>query len=255
MLLAIDVGNTHTVLGIFDHKRLIRHWRIQTSPKATADEFQVLMAGLFSSGGIQFQEIERTVISCVVPSMVRILAPFCAGCLGHAALWVDARSVPGMPNLYRVPAELGPDRIVNALAAYHQYRTSLIVIDFGTATTFDAVSEAGEFLGGAISPGLGIAAEALYTRAPKLPRVDIHEIPETAIGRDTATSLHSGILLGYAGLVDAMVERMRGEMGAPPPRIIATGGLSPLMKGVSKTIEAVAPTLTLEGLRLIAGFG
>lgn len=252
MLLAIDVGNTHTVLGVFDHDRLVSNWRIQTAPEKTEDEFRVLMAGLFSAGGIEFREIEKTVISCVAPPMARILTSFCSRCLGRAPQWVDARCIPGMANRYRNPAQLGADRIVNALAAYHRYRTRLIVIDFGTATTFDAVSEAGEFLGGAISPGLGIAMEALYSRAPKLPRVEIHAAPEAAIGRDTDTSLQSGILLGYAGLVDGMVERMKTEMGPPPPRVIATGGLSSMMKGVSKTIETVAPLLTLEGLRLIA---
>jgi type III pantothenate kinase len=253
MLLAIDVGNTHTVLGVFDHDRLVSNWRIQTAPNTTEDEFRVLMAGLFSAGGVSFQGIEQTLISCVVPAMTRVLSAFCAGCLDHAPLWVDARSVPRMPNRYRNPAELGTDRIVNALAAYHRYRTSLIVIDLGTATTFDAVSAAGEFLGGAICPGLGISTEVLYARAPKIPRVDIHDLPKKAIGRDTAASLQSGIVLGYAGLVDGMVERMKAEMGPPAPRIIATGGLSGLMKGVSKTIETVVPTLTLEGLRLIAG--
>ncbi len=253
MLLAIDVGNTHTVLGIFDHEHLIRHWRIQTAPNATADEFRLLMTGLFTAGGMEFQQIDQTVISCVVPSMIRILAPFCAGCLHHAPLWADASCVPGMPNRYRNPAELGVDRIINALAAYHRYRARLIVIDFGTATTFDAVSESGEFLGGAISPGLGIASEALFARAPGLRRVELDETVGTAIARDTASSLRAGILLGYGGLVDGMVERMKTEMGgAPAPRVIATGGLAPLMKGICETIEVLEPTLTLEGLRLFA---
>lgn len=252
MLLVIDVGNTNIVLGLYDKEQLVRDWRIRTEPKTTEDEFSVLMAGLFAAGGYQFGAVNRTIISCVVPPMVPILDPFCKKYLNHSPHWVDGQSVADMPNLYGNPSEVGADRIVNAVGAYHKYRTSLIVIDFGTATTFDAISAAGEYLGGAISPGIGIAAEALYTHASKLPRVEIFKPPAKVIGRDTTGSIQSGIIFGYAGLVDGVVGRMKKEMGAPTPRVIATGGLAPLMKGVAASIEAVEQTLTLEGLRLIS---
>jgi type III pantothenate kinase len=252
MLLVIDVGNTNIVLGIYDQESLIKDWRIRTEPRTTEDEFSVLMTGLFSAGGVQFNSIDKTIISCVVPPMVSILESFCKKYLNHQAYWVDAQSLTEMPNLYGNPSEVGADRIVNAVGAYHKYPTSLIVIDFGTATTFDAVSAAGEYLGGAISPGIGIASEALYTHASKLPRVEIFKAPDKVIGRNTISSIQAGIIFGYAGLVDGVVHRMKMEMGPPTPRVIATGGLAPLMKDVARTIEAVEPILTLEGLRLIS---
>jgi type III pantothenate kinase len=156
-----------------------------------------------------------------------------------------------MPILYKNPAEVGADRIVNGIAAFKKYGTSLIVVDFGTATTFDAISENGEYLGGAISPGIGIASEALFREASKLPRVEIFLPPETVIGKDTISSIKSGIIFGYAGLVDGIVRRMKTEMGTDP-KVIATGGLARLLFDVSETIEAVEPALTLEGLRIIA---
>jgi type III pantothenate kinase len=183
--------------------------------------------------------------------MVALLDTFCRKYLGHAPLWVDARTCAGMPIHYRNPDEVGADRIVNAVAAYEKYRTSLIIIDFGTATTFDAISAQGEYLGGAISPGIHIASEALFQKASKLPRVEIFKPPSQVIGKDTAGSIKSGIIFGYAGLVDGMVRRMAAEMGGQP-KVIATGGLAPLMQNVSETIEAVDGALTLEGLRLIA---
>ncbi len=250
MLLVIDVGNTNTVLGIYDGPRLLKDWRIRTEHRTTADEFNVLARGLFAADGIDPKTVGRTIISSVVPPMVSILDNFCRRHLGHAPIWVDAKAAGGMPILYGNPSEVGADRIVNAVAAYEKYRTSLIVIDFGTATTFDAVSEKGEYLGGAISPGIMIAAEALYQRASKLPRVEIFLPPGQVIGRDTAGSIQSGIIYGYAGLVEGIVRRMRLEMD-PQPRVIATGGLSALMGRVCDVIEAVEKDLTLEGLRII----
>lgn len=252
MLLVIDVGNTNTVLGIYDKDQLIKDWRIRTEPNTTEDEFSVLIAGLFSAGNLEIGQIKKTIISCVVPPMVPILDPFCKKYLNHAPHWVDAQSVTDMPNRYGNPAEVGADRIVNAVGAYHKHPTSLIIIDFGTATTFDVISASGEYLGGAISPGIGIAAEALYTHASKLPRVEIFKPPACVIGRDTASSIQAGIIFGYAGLVDGIVRRMKQEMGDPPPRVIATGGLAPLMKGIAQSIEVVEQTLTLEGLRIIS---
>ena len=183
--------------------------------------------------------------------MVNILDAFCNRYLHHAPVWVDARTFTGMPILYKNPAEVGADRIVNAVAAYKRYQCALIVIDFGTATTFDVISAQGEYLGGAISPGIMIAAEALFQKASKLPRVELLRPPERAIGTDTAASMQSGILYGYAGLVDGMVSRIQLELGHNA-KVIATGGLAPLMAGIAHSIESVQPDITLEGLKLIS---
>ncbi len=250
MLLVIDVGNTNTVIGIYEKDRLLQDWRIRTERNTTEDEFDVLARGLFSGGEFRPDMVTGTIISCVVPPMVNILDAFCRKYLGHAPLWVDPKTSAGMPILYSNPAEVGADRIVNAVAAYEKYKTSLIVIDFGTATTFDAVSAAGEYLGGAICPGIMISAEALFQYASKLPRVEIFIAPDRVIGKDTAGSIKSGIIYGYAGLVEGMVRRMREEMD-PAPKVIATGGLAPLLGRVCDVIESVESDLTLEGLRII----
>lgn len=251
MLLVIDVGNTNTVMGIYRQDRLVKDWRIRTERKTTEDEFNVIANSLFAIGGIDVGSIRRTAISCVVPPMVTILDSFCRKYLGHPPQWIDARSFTGMPILINNPSELGADRIVNSVAAYHKYRQGLIVIDFGTATTFDVVSENGEYVGGAISPGIMIASEALFREASKLPRVEIFERPDTVVGKDTASSIKSGIIFGYAGLVDGMVARMKRQMGSDP-MVLATGGLAPLMADVAASIQKVEPSLTLEGLRLIS---
>ncbi|MFZ7125174.1 MAG: type III pantothenate kinase [Desulfobacterales bacterium] len=251
MLLVIDVGNTNTVLGVFDGERLVTSWRVRTERNTTEDEFNVLVRNLFSLNRIDPSAIDRTAISCVVPPMVSLLDAFCGKYLGHRPIWVNPRQSDIIPNLYHNPSEVGADRIVNAVAAYHKYRSALIVIDFGTATTFDAISARGEYLGGAISPGIGISAEALFIAASKLPRVEIFQPPDAVIGKDTAASIKSGIIFGYAGLVDGVVRRMRRELDGNA-KVIATGGLAPLLKDVAETIEAVEPDLTLVGLRLIA---
>ncbi len=251
MLLVIDVGNTNTVMGIYDGSTLVIDWRIRTERNTTADEFYVLTTSLFAGNKIRAKNISRTIISSVVPPMVNILDAFCRKYLAHAPIWVDAKSVATMPILYDNPAEVGADRIVNAVAAFHEYQTSLIIIDFGTATTFDAISEKGEYLGGAISPGIMISAEALFIKASKLPRVDIFTPPENVIGTNTANSIKAGIIYGYAGLVDGIVRRMKAEMDLPP-KVIATGGLATIMQQVAETIEAVESNLTLEGLRIIS---
>jgi len=250
MLLVIDVGNTNIVLGIYDGKTLVKDWRIRTERNTTEDEFNVLATGLFIGSGMKPEHIGKTIISSVVPPMKGILDSFCRKYLGHAPHWVDAKSAARMPILYNNPAEVGADRIVNAVAAYHKYQTALVVIDFVTATTFDVISLKGEYLGGAISPGIMIASEALFKNASKLPRVEIFSPPDQVIGKDTGNSIKSGIIYGYAGLVDGMVRRISAEMGTVP-KIIATGGLAPLMAGVCESIEAVDSTLTLEGLRII----
>ena len=251
MLLVIDVGNTNIVMGIYEAETLVKDWRIRTERNTTADEFNVLASNLFSQGGMSFEKIEKTIISCVVPPMVTILDGFCRKYLGHTPHWVDAHSYKKMPILYSNPLEVGADRIVNSVAAFEKYHTSLIVIDFGTATTFDAISEKGEYLGGAISPGIMISAEILFQKASKLPRVEIFMPPQNVIGKNTAESIQSGIIFGYAGLVDGIVNRMKKQMGENT-RIIATGGLASLIFKVSETIETVEKDLTLEGLRIIS---
>jgi type III pantothenate kinase len=250
MLLVIDVGNTNIVMGIYDEKNLLKDWRIRTEKDTTADEFNVLFKGLFAENSVNPYDIHKTIISCVVPPMVGILDSFCRKYLNNAPIWVDAKSYAKMPILYTNPAEVGADRIVNAVAAYRKYKTCLIIIDFGTATTFDAVSEKGEYLGGAISPGIMIASEALFMKASKLPRVEIFTPPVNVVGKNTIDSIKSGIIYGYAGLVDGMIDRMRAEMGGSP-KVIATGGLALMMDKLCQSIESVEPFLTLEGLRII----
>ncbi len=251
MLLVIDVGNTNTVIGVYDGNTLKHDWRIRTIRDSTADEFNVLANGLFSNKGVSCENIDKTVISSVVPSSVPILNAFCEKYLNLTPLWIKPDLVKKlMPILYNNPNEVGADRIVNAVAAYKKYKTSLIIIDFGTATTFDAISEKGEYLGGAIVPGVMISSEALFQKASRLPRVEIFEAPEKVIGKDTIESIKSGIIYGNAAMVDGMVERMTKEMDTLP-RILATGGLAPLISKASKTIEKVEQSLTIEGLRII----
>jgi len=250
MLFVIDIGNTNTVLGVYHDERLIHSWRVKTEHKATEDEFHILVGNLFTFGNIHIKDIQQTIASCVVPPMMGILDAFCHKYLNHSPLWVNARNV-SMPICLKNPDEVGADRLVNAIAAYHRYGGNLVVIDFGTATTFDCISSKGEYLGGAISPGIMIASEALFMNASKLPRVDIYLPPDHIIGKDTAESIQSGIIFGYAGLVDGIVKRIYKEMDNDPT-IIATGGLAPLMANVSECIKHVEPDLTLEGLRLIA---
>jgi type III pantothenate kinase len=250
MLLAIDIGNTNTVIGVFDGDMLIHHWRLRTEKDATEDEFQVLIKGLFSLEGATLDSITGTIVSCVVPPLVNILELFCAKYLHHEPVWVDPATFTDMPILYDNPKEVGADRIVNAAAAFHKYRTSLIVVDFGTATTFDCISEDGAYLGGAISPGIVVSSEALFQKASKLPRVEIFAAPKHAIAKDTISSMNAGIIFGYAGLVDGIVRRIKNEMTGVP-KVIATGALSQLVAEFAETIEVVEPHLTLEGLRIV----
>ncbi|MGD2270083.1 MAG: type III pantothenate kinase [Desulfobacterales bacterium] len=251
MLLVIDIGNTNIVMGVYKGKKLVKNWRVRTERNTTEDEFNILITSLFEQSGIHLKNVAKAVISCVVPPMVTILDSFCRKYLGYRPHWIDATSYTAMPILFKNPAEIGADRIVNAVAAYHKHKTSLIVIDFGTATTFDVISEQGEYIGGAISPGIMIASEALFMKASKLPRVEIFVPPENVIGKDTISGIKSGIIYGYAGLVDGMVKRMTNEMGKNP-RVIATGGLAKLINDVSEVIEVVEPNLTLDGLRIIS---
>ncbi len=252
MVLVIDVGNTNTVMGLFEEKQLIHDWRIRSQKNMTEDEFNLLINGLFKERQIDAKRIRKTVISSVVPRVKGILQTFCTKYLGHPPIWVDAETTKNlMPVLYRNPAEVGADRIVNAIAAYEKYHCAIIAIDFGTATTFDIISEKGEYMGGAIAPGVMIASEALFTHASRLPRVEICSPPKRAIGLDTTESMKAGIIFGYAGLVDGMVGRIKKEMGCEA-KVIATGGLATLISNVTDTIESVEPNLTLEGLQIIS---
>lgn len=250
MLLAIDVGNTNIVTGIFDGARLKIKWRFRTKKRTTINEFTARMSALFEDSGIIFSDIKKTVIASVVPDIDIIINSFCSQYLTDSPLWVDAASASRLTVHYKNPAAIGADRIVNVVAAFNKYRTDLIVIDFGTATTFDAVSKTGDYLGGAISPGIKTASEALFANTSKLPRIELADPPAHVIGNDTVSSMKSGIIYGYASLVDGMIKLMGNEM-AKIPLVIATGGLSTLMCSVCKTIKKVEPDLTLEGLYLI----
>jgi type III pantothenate kinase len=254
MLLVIDVGNTNTVIGVYDGDILEHDWRIRTIRDTTADEFNVLANSLFADKGLDRKKIKKTIISSVVPSAAPILNRFCEKYLNLTPVWINSDSVKKlMPILYDNPNEVGADRIVNAIAAYSQYKTSLIIIDFGTATTFDVISKEGEYLGGAIAPGVMISADALFQIAYKLTRLEIFKAPDRVIGKDTIESIKSGIIHGNAAMVDGMVKRITKEMHTTP-KVLATGGLAKLIAGASKTIEKTEQSLTLDGLKIISDF-
>ncbi|MDF1565835.1 MAG: type III pantothenate kinase [Deltaproteobacteria bacterium] len=249
MLLAIDVGNTNTVLGVFDGDTLSQHWRMETRKHRPADEYGVLVRLLLSEAGLSLGEFEGSAVSTVVPPLHQTWDAALRGLFPHEPLFVGPGVRSGMPILYDNPREVGADRIVNAVAAYEQYHCGLVIVDFGTATTFDCVTPRGEYLGGAIAPGIGISMDALFHHAAKLPRVEL-ATPERVVGRNTVASMQSGLLFGYVALVDGVVARMRGELEFPC-KVIATGGLAPLIARESKAIESVDEMLTLEGLRII----
>jgi type III pantothenate kinase len=249
VLLAIDVGNTNTVLGVFEGEVLREHWRIETSHTRTADELGILLLQLFASRALAPDRVKAVAVSSVVPPLAATLARTSERYLGVTPLFVGPGMKTGMPILYENPREVGADRIVNAIAAYARWARGLVVVDFGTATTFDAVSPKGEYLGGAICPGVTISMDALFRHASKLPRVEFARPPQV-VGRNTVASIQSGLVYGYVGLVDGICDRMRAELGFEV-KVVATGGLAPLVAGLSRSIEEVDEHLTLTGLRLI----
>lgn len=249
MVLAVDIGNTNIVFGVFDGGKIMCHWRIGTDKSKTSDEYGILFRELMKLRDIDPDSIGGAVISCVVPTIQSTVSNAIQTFFNVNPVVVGPGVKTGMPILYHNPKEVGADRIVNGVAAYDKYRSAVIVVDFGTATTFDCVSEKGEYMGGVITPGLVISAEALYREASKLPRVEIVK-PESIIGKTTVESIQSGLIHGYAGLVDGVVEKIKTEMNKEP-RVIATGGIASLIAPESRTIEEVDDFLTLRGLKLI----
>jgi len=248
-LLAVDVGNTNTVLGVFRGDDLVNHWRIQTNAGRTSDEYAVLIHSLLQLEGFAWGSITHGIISSVVPPAVFGLTQFFKQHLDLPVLLVGPGIKTGMPILYENPREVGADRIVNAVAAFEQVRAGCIVVDFGTATTWDVVTPKGEYLGGVIAPGIQVSAEALYEHAAKLPRVELGRPPKV-VGRNTIASMQSGLLYGYAGMVDALVDRIRAEVDFPA-RCLATGGLARLVGPETRTIEETDELLTLKGLKIL----
>ncbi|MGA3126601.1 MAG: type III pantothenate kinase [Candidatus Korobacteraceae bacterium] len=255
MLLVLDIGNTETELGLFPLREdgtaapeLAAHWRISSTRQQTADEYGVLIRQLFAMQGLELETVNGIIVASVVPPLESLVRQMCERYFGIKALFVEPGIKTGMPVHYDNPTEVGADRIVNAVAAYEKCKQSCVVVDFGTATTFDAVSAKGEYLGGVIAPGIGISAEALFARAARLPRVDIKRPPHV-IGSNTVHSLQSGLFHGYVGLVDGILERMLGELGAA--RVIATGGMAEFIASGSRFLSEIDDALTLTGLRII----
>ncbi len=249
MLLVVDIGNTNIVWGVYDDRTLAAHWRIATDVKKTSDEYGILFATLLTAAGISVQRLTDAIISSVVPALTGTVEQMIEQYLRLRPLIVTSDTDTGLTIRYDHPKEIGSDRLVNAAAAYHKYRRDLIVVDFGTATTFCAITAEGQYLGGVIAPGLGISAEALFTRAAKLAKVELIR-PKTVIGTDTASSIQSGLLFGYAGLVDTVVRRMEQELSRSI-YVIGTGGLSSILASETTSIQKIEPLLTLEGLELL----
>ena len=262
MLLAIDIGNTNIVVGLYElHANgggvggspppgdLAAHWRLDTRQTRTGDEYAALLAPLFQMAGFTFASVSAIMVATVVPPVQFAIERFCQDHLGRAPLWVGPGIKTGISILCDNPREVGADRIVNAVAAHARWPQGAIIVDFGTATTFDVVTPRGDYAGGAIAPGLMVSADALYSRTAKLPRVELVR-PKNAIGKNTVASIQSGLLFGYAGLVDALVARIRAELDFQP-RVVATGGLAPLVAAESRAIDECDDMLTLDGLRLL----
>jgi len=249
LLLTIDLGNTNTVLGVHEGEDLRAHWRLTTRREQTADEYGILVRNLLASHGIEPREVTGVALASVVPPLTSVLVALSRNYLGQDPLVVEPGVKTGMPILYEPPGDVGADRIVNGVAALAAYGAPVIVVDFGTATTFDVVNRKGEYVGGVICPGVGISADALFQRAARLPRVDVRH-PGRVIGKSTVASIQAGLYFGYAAMVEGIIARIKAELGEPA-KVVATGGLAETLASEIPSIEAVDPVLTLTGLRLI----
>jgi type III pantothenate kinase len=249
LLLTIDAGNSNTVLGLHDGAELRAHWRLTTRREQTADEYGILVRNLFTASGFEPGEVAGVAIASVVPPLTAVLVELSRQYLGHEPLVVEPGVRTGMPILYEPPGDVGADRIVNGVAALARWGGPVVIVDFGTATTFDVVTRKGEYVGGVICPGVGISADALFQRAARLPRVEVRN-PGKVVGRSTVASMQSGLYFGYCSMVEGIIGRIREEL-EEPVRVVATGGLAETLAKDIPSIEAVDPVLTLTGLRLI----
>ncbi|TCL75092.1 pantothenate kinase [Hydrogenispora ethanolica] len=251
MLLVLDIGNTNTVVGVYEDAKLLADWRLATDRLKTVDEYGILVKSLFSEAGLDHRRVESAIISSVVPPVTGLFAGMIEKYFGVRPREVGPGVKTGLVIKYENPREVGADRVVNAVAGIQLYGPPLVIIDFGTATTFCAIGAQGDYLGGSIAPGLGIISEALFIRTAKLPRVEIVR-PRTVIGKNTVNSIQSGLFFGYIGMVESLITRIKAEMNCNP-LVVATGGLAELIAGDTKMIDRINPYLTLEGLRLIYG--
>jgi len=251
MFLAIDIGNSQIVCGVYQNNTLIADWRLSTDHTKTADEFDMTLRALLTIHNVDPTKIHGSIMTSVVPPLTHTFETLLTLLVGQRPLIITASCPHGLSLRYDNPEEIGTDRLVNAAAGYSHYQRGLIIVDFGTATTFCTITQQGEYLGGAIAPGLKMAADSLHLKTAKLPKVDL-VVPSSVIGRDTATSMQSGIMFGYAGLVDAIVKRIQQDSGEPH-YVVATGGLASTIHPISSTIQEVRPNLTLEGLALLYG--
>ncbi len=248
MLLALDIGNTNTTIGVFRDSELVMDFRLTTNINQTMDEYGILVRNLLSLQGIDYREVKNIIVSCVVPPLDEVIYFMSLNYFNIKPLFVKPGIKTGLALMVETPSEVGADRIVDCVAAINKYKPPLIVVDFGTATTFDAISEKNEFLGGAIAPGLKISAFSLFEKAAKLPEVEIRK-PKTAIGKNTITNIQSGLFFGYVGLVSEILKRMLNEL--PNAKVIATGGLAKVIAKECKLIDIIDEKLTLEGLRIL----
>jgi type III pantothenate kinase len=249
MLLAFDIGNSQIVCGVFCEGTLLSHWRLSTDQSKTPDEYNIILRSLLQHSNVKPEDISGCIVSSVVPPLTNIFDLLSQSLLGHPPLVVTSASPHGLTLRYNNPEEIGTDRLVNAAAAFARYQRDLIIVDFGTATTFCTITKHGEYLGGAIAPGLKNAADTLHLKTAKLPKVDL-AVPKSVIGLDTTSSMQAGIMYGYSGLVDEIVRRIQQETGKSL-LVIATGGLAPTIVPISHTIQEIRPHLTLEGLHLL----
>jgi type III pantothenate kinase len=249
MILVIDVGNTNIVLGLYEERTLLHHWRISTNRSATYDEYGMTLYSLFQHTGISFEQVEGVIISSVVPPLMFVMENLCLQYIKRTPYIVGPGTKTGLNVRVDNPKEVGADRIVNAVAAIELYGAPSIIVDFGTATTYDYIDPSAQLLGCAIAPGIGISTEALYQKAAKLPRIELVK-PKSVLGRNTVTAMQAGIIFGFVAQVDGIVERMKDEFQINPT-VIATGGLAELIASESKTIQIVNPLLTLQGLQMI----